>query len=68
MTELKISGVDGILLWVGAGDLAQVPLKPSERALCRQALLDALTRLDQAQVRPRVPLMEDGAERVLRHI
>ena len=55
MLNLKIEGPQGLMLMVSADDQVQVPLAPSERILCRQALLDALTLLEQTQIRRSIP-------------
>ena len=49
--ELKIENSEGLVLWIGLGELVQVPLDKDERAQCRKALLDALGLLDQTIVK-----------------
>lgn len=48
--ELSVRDSSGLILRVGLDDQVVVPLKPSERVLCRQALVDALALLDQTAV------------------
>ena len=50
MFELKVTGTSGLMLWLGSNDQVQVPMRLSERVACRQALLDALTLLDQTEI------------------
>ena len=49
--ELKLENSNGLALWMGHGDLVQVPMDPNERIQCRKALLDALDLLDQTIVK-----------------
>lgn len=59
MFDLRISGPDGLILMIGSDDLVQIPLLPSERTMCRQALLDALTLLDQTEIKRSISSMAD---------
>lgn len=49
--EVKLENSNGLALWLGSGDIVQVPMDPDERAQCRRALLDALYLLDQTIVK-----------------
>lgn len=59
-TELKIEVGGDLALWVGPGDLVQVPMDSKERALCREALEGALSLLNQTIVK--YPTLSTGAE------
>lgn len=54
------------MLMIGSDDLVQVPLLPSERTICRQALLDALTLLDQTEIKRSISAKADLPDLCLR--
>lgn len=49
--EIQIRDNDDLVLWIGKGDVVQVPMDKNERAQCRKMLLDALSLLDQTIVK-----------------
>lgn len=49
--ELKVEVNGSLSLWLGPGDLVQIPMDKCERAQCRAMLLDALNLLDQTIVK-----------------
>lgn len=49
--ELKLEDENGLVLWLGKGDLVQVPMEVNERTQCRKMLVDALQILDQTIIK-----------------
>jgi hypothetical protein len=61
--NLKIEDATGLVFWIGSNDMVQVPMRLSERVLCRQVLVDALTLLDQTEVKKSTFSTADGQDR-----
>lgn len=52
--QLQITDESGLVLWIGPDNIVQVPLKPSDRQMCRQAIIDAMALLDETEVTQRL--------------
>lgn len=64
--ELTLSAGSELLLHIGTNDAVTVPMDAGQRALCREALEDALTLLAQTTIALRTFAMEAATDEVWR--